>query len=146
MTNELEKQFFSTFGIEPIGCNDNKNCTGVLDCTQCPNSKYPQISDHILLELIFILTTLLDTTIYEDVFITVAKNREELKKIYFKNVCFINNILNTKYAHYLRRGKMDKEEIIARLDVLFEHLKKYPYSQAISDGIDKYLEMLEDEE
>ena len=41
---------------------------------------------------------------------------------------------------------MDKEEITERLDVLFEHLKKYPHSQAISDGIDKYLEMLEDVE
>ena len=84
MTNELEKQFFNTFNIEPIGCNDNKNCTGVLDCTQCHNAKYPQITDSILLELIFILTTLLDTTVYEDVFITVAKNREELKKDIFQ--------------------------------------------------------------
>lgn len=41
---------------------------------------------------------------------------------------------------------MDKKEIIARLDFLFNQLKKYPYSQAISDRIDKYLEMLEDEE
>ena len=53
MTNELEKQFFTY---------------------------YPEITDSILLELIFILTTLLDTTVYEDVFITIAKNREELKK------------------------------------------------------------------
>ena len=54
MIDELEKIFFNTFNIEPIGCNDNKNCTGVLDCTQCPNVKYPQITDHILLELICI--------------------------------------------------------------------------------------------
>lgn len=54
MTNELEKMFFDTFGIEPIGCNDNKNCTGALDCTQCPNAKYPQITDRMLLELICI--------------------------------------------------------------------------------------------
>ena len=54
MTNELEKTFFDMFGIEPIGCNDNKNCTGILDCTQCPNAKYPQITDRILLELIFL--------------------------------------------------------------------------------------------
>lgn len=54
MTNELEKQFFDTFGIEPIGCNDNKKCTGILDCTQCHNAKYPQITDRILLELIFL--------------------------------------------------------------------------------------------
>ena len=56
MVVELEKQFFNTFNIEPIGCNDNKNCTGALDCTQCPNAKYPQISDRILLELICILS------------------------------------------------------------------------------------------
>ena len=55
MTNELEKQFFNTLNIEPIGCNDNKNCTGTLDCTQCPNAIYPQITDRILLELICIL-------------------------------------------------------------------------------------------
>lgn len=56
MTTDLEKQFFNTFGIEPIGCNDNKNCTGTLDCrTQCPNAKYPQITSDILLELICIL-------------------------------------------------------------------------------------------
>lgn len=38
---------------------------------------------------------------------------------------------------------MDKEEITERLDVLFEHLKKYPHSQAISNKIDEYLKMLE---
>lgn len=53
MTNELEKTFFDTFGIEPIGCNDNENCTGTLDCrTQCPNAKYPQITESKQLELI----------------------------------------------------------------------------------------------
>jgi hypothetical protein len=52
MTDELTKTFFDTFGIEPIGCNDNKNCTGALDCTQCPNAKYPQITDRILLGII----------------------------------------------------------------------------------------------
>ena len=41
---------------------------------------------------------------------------------------------------------MDKDEITERLDVLFEHLKKYPHSQAISDKIDEYLEMLEEME
>ena len=56
MTTDLEKQFFDTFGIEPIGCNDNKNCTGTLDCrTQCPNAKYPQITDrHYLLMLAYL--------------------------------------------------------------------------------------------
>ena len=53
---DSDKQFFDTFGIEPIGCKDNENCTGTLDCrTQCPNAEYPQITDRILLELICIL-------------------------------------------------------------------------------------------
>ena len=56
MTTDLERTFFDTFGIDPIGCNDNENCTGTLDCrTQCPNAEYPQITDRILLELICIL-------------------------------------------------------------------------------------------
>lgn len=39
MTTDIERQFFKTFEIEPIGCNDNENCTGTLDCTQCPKTK-----------------------------------------------------------------------------------------------------------
>lgn len=69
MTNELEKQFFNTFGIEP-----KKQCyywdcpysTGDVvkdtpmnerDCNSCKNPNkeiYPQITDRILLELICI--------------------------------------------------------------------------------------------
>ena len=77
MTNELEKKFFDTFGIEPIGCNDNKNCTGVLDCTQCPNAKYPQITDRILLELIIILGSI--CTVFD-------KNVDDLKENVLKNL------------------------------------------------------------
>ena len=92
MTNELEKQFFQCFGIEPkVLIFKTMNCAcGCHDCKNCDKYKnnfsktYPQITDHILLELIFILTTLLDTTVYEDVFITIAKNREELKKDIFQ--------------------------------------------------------------
>ena len=69
MTNELEKQFFDTFWIKEKELEYPDNFT-----------YYPEITYSILLELIFILTTLLDTTVYEDVFITIAKNREELKK------------------------------------------------------------------
>lgn len=78
--NKLEKTFFDTFGIEKR-CKFDKYCD---DCNTCGCYHYPRITDNILLELIFILTTLLDTTIYEDVFITIAKNREELKKDIFK--------------------------------------------------------------
>lgn len=79
MTNELEKQFFNTFNIEPIGCNDNKNCTGALDCTQCPNAKYPQITSDILLELICLCPD------RDDVFFTdVEQLKETLLTSYIK--------------------------------------------------------------
>ena len=50
MTNELEKTFFDTFGIEPSTKYDY--------CWKSGENKdklYPQITDHILLELICIL-------------------------------------------------------------------------------------------
>ena len=79
MTTNLEKQFFDTFGIEPIGCNDNKNCTGTLDCiTQCPNAKYPEITDRILLELICILSES-PISISFDVLMLGASDVEKLK-------------------------------------------------------------------
>ena len=60
MTNELEKQFFDTFGIEPydrylnctenleVDCNRNCNCCDKAEDVYC----YPEITDRILLELI----------------------------------------------------------------------------------------------
>ena len=64
MTNELEKQFFQCFGIEP---NTRYRCTAPQPCAHTgyhckgcthhsPDSIYPQITDRILLELICILT------------------------------------------------------------------------------------------
>ena len=86
MTTDIERQFFETFGIEPIGCNDNKNCTGTLDCrTQCPNAKYPQITDRILLELICIANKELIKSRHAR-----GENTEELK----------NNILKTFIEDY----------------------------------------------
>lgn len=60
MTNELEKQFFNTFGIEPRehkGCNSFP-CSG-KECENCNDYitykvEYPTITDNILLELICI--------------------------------------------------------------------------------------------
>ena len=49
MTNELEKQFFQCFGIE---AKTNKMCGVQLDYHI---NDYPQITDHILLELIRII-------------------------------------------------------------------------------------------
>lgn len=57
MTNELEKQFFDTFGIEPIACNDCIECyeANTTPFPWCEKLDYPQITDRILLELICIL-------------------------------------------------------------------------------------------
>ena len=64
MNNELEKQFFEIFGIKP-----KKGCTAYDEfteeeadvicndkCAECSylDDVYPQITDHILLELIFL--------------------------------------------------------------------------------------------
>lgn len=65
MTNELEKQFFDTFGIESKELIfRTMNCTcGCHDCKNCEKYKnnfskiYPQITDRILLELICILAS-----------------------------------------------------------------------------------------
>ena len=64
MTNELEKTFFHTFGIEPIdykGCSWGGYCPHEehIDCGECSywetwKVDYPQISDRILLWLICI--------------------------------------------------------------------------------------------
>ena len=59
MTNELEKQFFDTFGI-PRLCT-SQVCEHWGDCEAClmyPDFAldYPQITDRILLELICILS------------------------------------------------------------------------------------------
>ena len=72
MTNELEKQFFDTFGIEPI---EEKYCyweckKPELEKVPCNNTEcehyrhkihYPYISDHILLELICIVLNTFQT-------------------------------------------------------------------------------------
>jgi hypothetical protein len=57
MTNELEKQFFQCFGIEPIACNDCIECyeANTTPFPWCEKLDYPQITDRILLELICIL-------------------------------------------------------------------------------------------
>ena len=57
MTNDLEKQFFDTFGIEPNCQNTFINpskCPFIesRECCDCVSFVYPQITDRILLELI----------------------------------------------------------------------------------------------
>ena len=90
MTNELEKQFFDTFGIEPKYYCDNDYVFEAMledECTEgnmekCKTCKkvgktYPQITDSILLELI-----------------CIAQSRFDLD---FRNLCF-DKIENLKYA------------------------------------------------
>ena len=58
MTNELEKQFFDTFGIEPkyedgtCDMDDKCRCTDCNTCQRINKFNYPQITDHILLGII----------------------------------------------------------------------------------------------
>ena len=60
MTNELEKTFFDTFGIEPydryLNCPENLEGECKENCNYCDKAEdvycYPQITDRILLELI----------------------------------------------------------------------------------------------
>lgn len=79
---DLDKQFFDAFGIEPIGCKDNENCTGTLDCrTQCPNAEYPQITDRILLELICIINNYCQTKLrcdYQLYSVNIGELRQEV--------------------------------------------------------------------
>lgn len=88
MTNELEKQFFDTFGIDP---KEEKYCyweckKPELENVACNNTEcehyrhkihYPQISDRILLELIIILGTI--CTVFD-------KNVDDLKENVLKNL------------------------------------------------------------
>ena len=59
MINELEKQFFDTFGIKPlmknIPCSECEFRLEECGCFYCNRETYPQITDRILLELIVIL-------------------------------------------------------------------------------------------
>lgn len=65
MTNELEKTFFDTFGIEGNKKQESelvaigKNIRG-LKRVEKPFYDYPQITDHILLELLVIMTRYTD--------------------------------------------------------------------------------------
>lgn len=72
MTNELEKIFFDTFGVEPSTKYDY--------CWKSEENKdklYPPITDRILLELIIILGSI--CTIFD-------KNVDDLKEHVLKNL------------------------------------------------------------
>ena len=77
MTNELEKQFFDTFGIEK---------REIVTPSYSLNSEYyektiedyPQITDHILLELLCILADLYDSNSHG--YPLLSKDIKELKE------------------------------------------------------------------
>lgn len=76
MTNELEKQFFDTFGIEPIRYKRN-----VDDNAMLMNKVYPQITDCILLELLVVMTR------YTDI-IEGFDSVQELKEFVLKDLMY----------------------------------------------------------
>ena len=53
MTSELEKTFFDTFGIEPKTIIEPRYSLNT-EYYEEKIEKYPQVTDHILLELIFL--------------------------------------------------------------------------------------------
>ena len=94
MTNELEKQFFRCFGIEPKYYCDNDyvfeamledECTdgNMEKCKTCKKvgKTYPQITDRILLELLVIMTR------YTDI-IDGFDNVQELKEFVLKDLMY----------------------------------------------------------
>ena len=103
MTNELEKQFFSTFGIEPKyedgTCDMDDECryTECSTCQRINKFNYPQITDRILLELICIDNQ-------ENVYKCrpLANNVEELKTYILEEFIHLKEVGLLKRAHQVR--------------------------------------------
>ena len=83
MIDELTKNFFDTFGIEP----EYKTCIfkycpykKEYDCENCDDRiwHYPEITDHILLELLCILADVYDSDSYG--YPLLSKDIKELKE------------------------------------------------------------------
>ena len=92
MTTEIEKQFFDTFGIEPKE-KVNQTFNGAEFKVETIK-EYPQITDHILLELICILTRwhLDEREPYE----IMSINIEQLKNQILSNSLYIAKHLKAK--------------------------------------------------
>lgn len=89
MDNTIQKQFFETFEIKPkelifktmncaCGCHDCKNCDKYKNTY---SDTYPQISDHMLLELLVIMTR------YTDI-IEGFDSVQELKEFVLKDLMY----------------------------------------------------------
>lgn len=91
MTNELEKKFFDTFGIEPKkGCTaydkfTEEEADAICNdkCAECSylDDVYPQITDRILLKLLVIMTR------YTDI-IEGFDSVQELKEFVLKDLMY----------------------------------------------------------
>lgn len=89
MTNELEKQFFDTFGVEPhkVYPPQDELFGTREEMTEFFEEAYPQITDHILLELICLCPDL------DDVFFTdVERLKETLLKSYINIYNYYINV------------------------------------------------------
>ena len=110
MTNELEKTFFDTFGIEPKNISTGECKYKITpefcesNCLDCKNTikeiTYPQITDRILLELICIskqITMLSDFFMYRP-------SIEELKNNILENMLNkdLFNFKNKDIKHQVR--------------------------------------------
>ena len=105
MTNELEKKFFDTFGIEAkYKCTKDGNCY-FQECSKCDwyIHTYPQINDRVLLELICIATASEITVEFKGI-----KNVEHLKEV----------VLNYCIERY--RYCLHKDEFKHQVRTLFE--------------------------
>ena len=97
MTNELEKIFFDTFGIEAkCKCTKDGNCY-FQECSKCDwyIHTYPQITDRILLELICILTRFYGELVLEQC-LDVKDLKEQVLNI------FIRTIYKDIFKHQVR--------------------------------------------
>jgi hypothetical protein len=89
MTNELEKQFFDTFGIEPKPLFSTRN--GYTK----DHYIYPQITDRILLELICMLTRFYGELVLEQC-LDVNDLKEQVLNI------FIRTSYKDNFKHQVR--------------------------------------------
>ena len=96
MTNEIEKTFFDTFGIEER-CEFDKYCD---DCKTCGCYHYPRITNNILLKLICIVLNTFQTF----------------------EVCRIIDIDSLK-EKILKLSILAKDEVYSEVRTLFEEVE-----------------------